>query len=355
MPLTEKERLLTILGGNAADRPAVICPGGMMSAATTDILRKAKGNFHTDPVIMAETAEEIRMATGFENLGVPFCMTVEAEPLGSLVDLGDAAVEPRVTAYGAQEPDEILARPLPDPQKEGRLPVVLEAIYILARKNTETPVIGNLTGPVSLATSVIDPMIFFRLMRKNRKGVKLLLSYLTDYLIHFARLQVAAGAGVIAIADPTATGEILGGLNFREFVSPCLARLVREIRAAGAGAIVHICGDAAVLLEELNTIKGNALSFDSLVNMKKAKEKLEDAPLMGNISTQLLHQGTPERITRAVNNGIKSGVEIISPACGISLQTPLWNLKTLTDTVKGARNINGRCQQGCDILEVTKV
>lgn len=335
MPLTEKQRLLAILDGRAADRPAVICPGGMMSAATTEVLRKAQGNFHTDPAVMAETAGEIRIATGFENLGVPFCMTVEAEPLGSRVDLGNAAVEPRVTAYGAQEPAEITDRPLPDPQKEGRLPVVLEAITRLAGSNNDIPVIGNLTGPVSLAASVIDPMKFFRLMRKNRDDVHLLLSYLTEYLVRFARLQVAAGADVIAVADPTATGEILGGANFREFVSPCLTRLVREIRAAGAGAIVHICGDAAALLDELNAIQGAAFSFDSLVNMKKARERLAAFPLMGNISTQLLHQGTPEKIIRAVKHDFASGAEIIAPACGISLQTPLFNLKTLTGAVKG--------------------
>lgn len=333
--MTEKERLLSILTGRDTDRPAVICPGGMMSAATTEVFLKARGDFHTNPVVMAETAEEIRASTGFENLGVPFCMTVEAEPLGSLVDLGDAAVEPRVTAYGAKEPAEIIEHPLPDPQKEGRLPVVLEAINLLARRNRSTPVIGNLTGPVSLAASVIDPMKFFRLMRKNREGVHLLLDYLTEYLIHFARLQIASGADVIAIADPTATGEILGNFNFREFVSPCLTRMVREIRAAGAGVIVHICGDAAVLLDELKRIQGTAFSFDSLVSMKKAREKLGGFPLMGNISTQLLHQGTPEKIVRAVKHNIDCRVEIISPACGISLQTPLVNLKTLSGSVKG--------------------
>ncbi|MDF9407696.1 uroporphyrinogen decarboxylase [Pelotomaculum isophthalicicum JI] len=336
--MTEKERLLSCLAGKKIERPPVICPGGMMSAATTEILRKAKGNFHTDPLVMAETAEEIRRATGFENLGVPFCMTVEAEPLGSVVDLGDAAVEPSVTAYAAREPADITEHPFPDPQKEGRLPVVLEAISILARRNTETPVIGNLTGPVSLATSVIDPMKIFRLMRKKREDIHLLFSYLTEYLISYARMQIAAGADVITIADPTATGEILGGVNFREFVSPCLIRLVKEIRAAGAGAIVHICGDAAVLLAELNKIKGAALSFDSLVNMRHAKEELEGFPLMGNISTQLLHQGTPDRIARAVKNSFDCGVEIISPACGISLQTPLNNLRTLTGAVKGLNN-----------------
>lgn len=338
MELTEKERLLNILVGQRADRPAVICPGGMMSAATTEVLRKVKGNFHTDPSVMTATAEEIRYATGFENLGVPFCMTVEAEALGSLVDLGDAAVEPRITDYEAEEPAEVTARPLPDPQKDGRLPAVLEAINLLARRNTGIPITGNLTGPVSLATSIIDPMKFFRLMRKDREGVQQLLIYLTEHLVSFAREQIAAGADVIAIADPTATGEILGGKNFREFVTPLLVRLVKEIRAAGAGAIVHICGDAGALLEELNNIKGAALSFDSLVDMKKAKEKLGTSPLMGNISTQLLHQGNPERIIRTVKRDVDCGVDIISPACGISLQTPLANLQTLTDTVKGLNN-----------------
>lgn len=336
--MTEKERLQFILNGKTADRPAVICPGGMMSAATTEVLRKAKGNFHTDPKVMAETAEEIKTASGFENLGVPFCMTVEAESLGSLVDLGDAVVEPRVTEYGDQEPAEITNRPLPDPQKEGRFPVILEAVNLLAGRNKDVPVIGNLTGPVSLATSVIDPMRFFRLMRKNREGVHLLLNYLTEYLIRFARLQIAAGADVIAIADPTATGEILGSLNFREFVSPCLKRLVGEIRTAGSGAIVHICGDAAALLDDLKGIKGAALSFDSLVNMKRAKEKLEGIIVMGNISTQLIHQGTPDKIAGAVKHCIVSKVDIVSPACGISLKTPLLNLKTLTSTVKGMGN-----------------
>lgn len=341
MELTEKERLLATLAGKTTDRPAVICPGGMMSAATTEVLHKVKGNFHTNPAVMAETAQEIRRATGFENLGVPFCMTVEAEALGSLVDLGDAAVEPRVTDYGAEEPGGVTARSLPDLQKDGRLPVVLEAISLLARQKTEVPVIGNLTGPVSLATSVMDPMKFFRLMRRNREGIHLLLTYLTEHLVRFARQQIAAGADVVTIADPTATGEILGSNNFREFVTPHLIRLVKEIRAAGAGAIVHICGDAAVMLEELKNISGAALSFDSLVDMKKAGEKLGGIPLMGNISTQLLHQGAPERIARAVARNVDSGVKIISPACGISLQTPLENLQALTGAVKGL-NVDDR-------------
>ncbi|MBP2626504.1 MAG: methyltransferase MtaA/CmuA family [Firmicutes bacterium] len=338
MLFTEKARLKAVLTNKKVDRPPVICPGGMMSAATSEVLAAADngdGNFHTNPVIMAQMAEAIRKNTGFENLGVPFCMTVEAEMFGSVVDLGNAGVEPCITKYGVTELAEIINHPLPNLQTDGRLPVILDAIKLLASRNNDVPIIGNLTGPMSLVTSIIDPLYFFRLLRKKPEEVTTVLDYLAEYLISFARQQVAAGADVIAIADPTATGEILGNVNFRRFVVPVLQRLVQEIRVAGGGAIVHICGDATVLLESLQHIEGAALSFDSIVNISKAKTALRQIPVMGNINTQLLHTGSPESIMKMTSSLVQQGIDIIAPACGISLATPRENLVALTNTVKG--------------------
>jgi [methyl-Co(III) methanol-specific corrinoid protein]:coenzyme M methyltransferase len=331
---TEKSRLKAVLTKKQVDRPPVICPGGMMSAATTAILCNFAEDFHSNPVVMAEVAEAIRLNTGFENLGVPFCMTVEAEVFGSAVDLGDAGVEPCITEYGAKELAAIIDRPLPDPSNDGRSPVILSAISELSSRHKDVPIIGNITGPISLATSIIDPLWFFRLMRKTPEEVLAVLDYLTTYLVSFAREQVAAGADVIAIADPTATGEILGGANFRRFVIPMLTRLVQEIGQTGAGTIVHICGDATVLLGSLQEIHGAALSFDSIVNLPKAKAVLGDIPVMGNVNTQLLHTGEPQRIIQNAGILLTQGIEIIAPACGISLATPQDNLQALTCAVK---------------------
>jgi [methyl-Co(III) methanol-specific corrinoid protein]:coenzyme M methyltransferase len=344
MQRTEKERLVAILDGETVDRAPVICPGGMMSAATTEILRQMGECFHTDSAVMAETAIEVRKSTGFENFGVPFCMTVEAEALGSRVAIGSSSVEPRVLEYGTRSLAQAAALSAPDPQKDGRLPVVLDAISSLARLDGGVPVIGNITGPVSLATSILDPFLFFRLLRKDAKGLHEFLEFVTDCLAGFAREQIEAGADAVCIADPSATGEILGRNYFREFAAPCLTRLVDEIRKAGAGVILHICGDTSLLFEELNTIRGAAFSFDSMVSMKKARENIAAAPIMGNINTQLLHQGTPERVRRAVGHAIKHKVDIIAPACGLSMATPLENLRALTDMVKNVQNVHAR---GC--------
>lgn len=341
MVFTEKTRLQAVFEHAQVDRPPVICPGGMMSAATTAVLSKATGNVHTDPVVMAETAAAIRKHTGFENLGVPFCMTVEAELFGSAVELGDDGVEPRVLVYGASALKEIVDQPLPDPERDGRSPVVLSAIKLLSGQHGDVPIIGNVTGPLSLATSIIDPLYFFRLMRRRPDEVLAALSYLTDYLVRFACRQLAAGADMIAIADPTATGEILGGANFRRFILPNLQRLTQEINAAGGRTIVHICGNATVLLNDLKELGGAVLSFDSLVDLRKARNILGDLPVMGNINTQLLHTGERRRIRQTADDLLAWGADVVAPACGISLATPWENLRALTDTVKGFAGFDG--------------
>ena len=81
--MTEKERLLHILEQKKADRPACICPGGMMNmvtAALADACGAALPQAHCDAVQMAALAKAVHDYGCFENVGVPFCMTVEARP-----------------------------------------------------------------------------------------------------------------------------------------------------------------------------------------------------------------------------------------------------------------------------------
>ena len=80
--LTPKERLRLIFAGEKPDRPACICPGGMMNMVTTDLMEEIQTflpEAHTDARKMAALAKAVYERGCFENCGVPFCMTVEAE------------------------------------------------------------------------------------------------------------------------------------------------------------------------------------------------------------------------------------------------------------------------------------
>jgi MtaA/CmuA family methyltransferase len=329
--MNEKKRLLNVLWGEAVDRPPVICPGGMMSACVTEIIADMEANHNLDCDAMVRAAKKIYTDTGFENYGVPFAMIAEAEPLGIKIDNGNKMVEERVIEYNNEPIENIMAKYKIDPISEGRMGIVIKAIEKL--KNDEVPVIGNITGHISTATSVVDPLIIFKMIRKDPDKVHRFFSFVNDYLIEYAKYMIKAGADVIAISDPTATGEILGSKNFEEFAVPYYKQLISEAHRLNVPAIVHICGNAKTIIGGINQINTNAGSFDSMVGMRFAKSQLK-SKLMGNVSTLLLHTGEKSKIASITKNCIDSGVDIVSPACGLSMATPIDNLKVMTDFVK---------------------
>jgi [methyl-Co(III) methanol-specific corrinoid protein]:coenzyme M methyltransferase len=259
--LSPKERLLKALRGEEVDRPPVICPGGMMNAAIVDVMNKTGHTLpeaHTNPSLMAALAQDVNSETGFENLGIPFCMTVEAEILGSKVNLGTLECEPKID-------HEIFA----DSQSadfthtvNGRIRTVVGAASELSQTNDDIPVVGNLTGPISTAASVVDPVAFLKGLRKDPENSHRVLEYVTDFLAEYAKQLISAGASAISIGDPTATGEILGPKAFEEYAVRYLSKLVNAIQTAGAPVIVHICGDIRSVKHLLQHIGSDVISTD---------------------------------------------------------------------------------------------
>ena len=329
--MNEKERLLRILKGKSVDRPPVICPGGMMSACVTEVLEGVEENHNLDYKTMAQASRKIYSRTGFENYGVPFAMIAEAEPLGAKVQIGNKLIEERVIEYNSSSLEQIMENYSVIPKNENRMNVVLNAIGEL--KNSSVPVIGNIMGHISTATSAVDPLVILKMLRKEPERVYSFFKFINNYLIEYAKESINAGADVIVIADPTATGEILGGANFSKFAVPFYSEMIHTIHSLNVPVIVHICGNANTIIGGLNLINADGYSFDSVVNMRHAKSLIKGR-LMGNVSTQLLHTGEKDKIISITKNCIDSGVDIISPACGLSMATSIENLKTMTDFVK---------------------
>ncbi|MBR4879470.1 MAG: MtaA/CmuA family methyltransferase [Clostridia bacterium] len=329
--MTPKNRLIAVLNKEKADRAPCICPGGMMNMITEPLMEKADvflPDAHTDSEKMAQLALSAYENGCFENAGVPFCMTVEAENMGASADLGNRHIEPRVTKYVMDSVDEIDKLTAFDVTK-GRAKVVLDAIKIIKNKAPDLPVIGNITGPVSTASSLIEPMVFYRQLRKKKDEAHAFMSFVTDGLVNFALAQVEAGADIIAISDPSGTGEILGPKYFEEFAVQYINRIVDAVKAKNAHVIVHICGHMNAVYAQMNDIRADALSFDSVVPMKEARANLPDRVLMGNVSTYTLEFGSPEKVALLTRECMKNGSDILAPACGLGMRSPLVNTQAI--------------------------
>lgn len=334
--VTPKERLQCAFNHGKTDRPPCICPGGMMNMVTSELMDEIKvylPEAHTDAKKMAALAKAVYEKGCFENYGVPFCMTVEAEEMGAKVSMGSAVYEPHVTEYVIESVCDWKKLNAVNPDA-GRAKVVLDAIRILKEQSQGVPVVGNLTGPVSTASSVMEPVIFYKELRRKNKEAHEYMEFVTDQLIAFGRAQIDAGADVIAISDPSGTGEILGPKYFKEFAVTYINKLLDALQKETMGTIVHICGQMSPVYTEVNEIRSSALSFDSVVPMKEAREHLKDRVLMGNVSTYALEFGDPERVKMLTKGCVKSGSDIISPACGLGMKSPLVNIQAILECLK---------------------
>ena len=111
-------------------------------------------------------------------------------------------------------------------------------------------------------------------------------------------------------------------------------KLLDALQKEKMGTIVHICGQMSPVYKEVNELHSNVLSFDSIVPMKEARAHLKDRVLMGNVSTYALEFGDPERVKTLTKGCVRNGSDIISPACGLGMKSPLVNIQAILECLK---------------------
>jgi [methyl-Co(III) methanol-specific corrinoid protein]:coenzyme M methyltransferase len=332
-----KERLTRVLSKKEVDRPPVICPGGMMNSATVEIMNKTGHVLppaHHTSDLMTDLAYDVYENTGFENFGIPFCMTVEAEVLGSEINYGTLECEPKIQKEVYPSVFEVKYMPLDAMSKNSRVGAIVETICDLSKKYPDVPVIGSLTGPLSTAASIVDPMPFLKQLRREKEMSHKVVDYVCDHLIEYAKLMVDNGASAISIADPTATGEILGPKMFEEYAVLYLNKVVDAIHEMGVPVVIHICGKMEAVKPQVSMLHGDAISVDAFVSLKNMKAEIPHITTMGNLSTYLLEFGNPDKVYDNAKRLLGDHINIIAPACGLSTSTPLANINAFTSAIK---------------------
>ena len=335
--MTPKERLDAAAQRQSTDRPPCICPGGMMNMMFREIMENSGLRWpeaHSDAHKMAGLAVALNKAGGFENYGVPFCMTVEAEAMGAEINMGTLLAEPHIT-------DQLLAS-VDDGDKlnslditQGRVKAVLEAIELLKQQNDGIPIIANITGPVSVAGSLVDMSALLKEFRKKPEESATFMNFITRNLITYGKAQLAAGADAICLSEPSGTGEILGPKYFREYSVKYINEIMDALQPPLA--MVHICGNLRSVYEVLPELHCDVFSFDSLVPIDDIKAVLPEKAVMGNVNTHALGTSSPEKIFQLVKVCRRKGADVIAPACGLPTTTPLKNVQAMVAAVRDVK------------------
>ena len=246
---------------------------------------------------------------------------------------------------------------LPDPTRDGRMPVYLEAIQRLSEMTRgQVAVRAPGTGPFSLASHILGTerfLVELALAERDPGGpgeqaLKHLLDLSTEALIAFAKACLQAGAHLAQAGDSLASLDVVSPATYRKWAWPCERRFFETLNPlaerCGAATVLHICGNMTPVLHLMAETGAHILELDHKVSLKVAVERVgHRVCLMGNLDpVEVLWRGTPETVQRAAQQAMADagggGGFILGSGCEVPVAAPRENLMAM---IAAARQTDG--------------
>ena len=344
-----------LAGAGRADRNGwrpFLLPGALMSSPNSQALNSLGvssleyPSLYDDPERLAQLSLYIQEHSAADNLALPCVLRAESEGYGGEKDLppfssdggaGSALPSEAVFEYPLKSVSDYKSLKSIRPETGKRATVVLDTLRILAKARPELPLVGDLVGPLSLATSLIDAGKLLRSFGSEQTQLFDFLDFLTDNSIAYMKLQQKAGARAFFLVDPFSSAEIIGPEFFARYAVPYINRVAKACAAEGTPLIVHICGEPELLLQELTGLKCAALSLHGLGGKGTGEALTEGRILAGGLSASALTlpgaSAAPGAVTGSEEVACAVGYSIIAPSCSLDASVSLQSLRAAAEAL----------------------
>jgi MtaA/CmuA family methyltransferase len=334
--MTSLERCLAVLQGGMPDRVPVIPQCFLFALETAgirmrDVVRSARK--------MADAQRISLDKYGYDGCVIDFDDASLAEACGAKVIYRDE--EPAIVDESdvvVKDFRDVDSLKLPDPWRDGRLPIWLEATRLLVDEVGDRAfVMGRADqGPFSLACLLRGPQQFMMdlLTEEDPEPIHRLIDYCRQACTLFAKAQKEAGAHATSIGDAFAGPNLISPAMYRRFALQPEIRLTQEVQACGIPLSIHICGNTNAIISDMGKTGARILEVDWKLDMAAARAAVPATTvLMGNVNpSDPLVLGTPDQVTTAARKVIEAtggrGL-ILSSGCALGRDTRPENLKAL--------------------------
>lgn len=230
---------------------------------------------------------------------------------------------------------------IPDPNKDSRLPVYLEAIeYAYSAVGDKIPILAYVPAPFTTGMMLSDPNQFLLDTIRNPEQIKKIIEISLEAAIEFSYEIINAG-GLPILVDPLASGSVISPKAYQEFALPGEQGLIKFLHRYDFDVILHICGDTTPILDLLLLTGADLISLDK-VELNLAIERLaQKMRIIGNFNTTKLGFGSPDGIASQVREMVKHGIKaekgyIASTGCEVPIRAPTGNVKVFISAAKEA-------------------
>jgi len=194
-------------------------------------------------------------------------------------------------------------------------------------------------GPFSLAAQIYGVEKMMQDCFRKPQLVADTIDFAAEINYYFYEPMIKAGSiEATAIADATASGDLISPRMFKKYALPGLQKFHAGIEKLGCARFLHICGDTTKSLELFPESGAQCIAIDMKVDLAVAHEKIGSKMCIGGNSHPvfILNNGTREVIIESARECIqKAGLEggyVLLPGCDIPPGLPVENIHAYLQT-----------------------
>jgi uroporphyrinogen decarboxylase len=228
--------------------------------------------------------------------------------------------------------DDLTKRRIPNPRTAGRMPIHIDAARsVIKELGSNYWVRGAISGPFSLATSLVGLDELFPACLEEPDRVKAILDYAARIIKDYAQAYIDVGAGLIMF-DSQASPDMISRQTYEEFVLPVMKDLIRHFTVQGIRNVpLIIGGDTTRIIDLLIQTGANNLLCDYTCDWSTWAAACRKArrAVRRNLSPRLLETATPDEIYLAAQKEISQGRDLpgfIMGTAVIPYGTPTQNI-----------------------------
>ncbi|MEN6437060.1 MAG: uroporphyrinogen decarboxylase family protein [Syntrophobacter sp.] len=226
-----------------------------------------------------------------------------------------------------------------DPQKDGRMPFLLNVVRGLRKRlGPDIPIFAWVSAPFRTACMLRGSSQLYLDILRDPGFVKELLETVIGPLTQYGKALADAGADIICTSNPVANNDCIRYSHYKEFSHPYTKRLFGDIKAhKDVKVMFHTCGnwnDRFDLVTEENV---DILHVDKVELEQFKKDWGSKITIMGNVrAVSTMLQGTPEQVeaeaASCITKAAKGGGYFLSADCTVPIGTPTENIRALVNT-----------------------
>lgn len=339
--MNPRERVAAFIKLEGVDRVPVI-DGTTTAALSREMMGVTVGQFCRE---MGELAFQVIKTTydaiGWDNVEMGQSCSLEAEAIGSVLRYPENAYA-MLSEPAAPNPEDVDKLRVPDPQRDGKLPLMLKTTKLLSEeyRPRNVPVAAWVNGVGNILMQVRGVENALADLKVRQDVARKLLNLVGRTAVEWGKALINSGADMIDQSEVLAVKEFLPLDIVKGFIFSWWYWPLREWKKQGAYVYTHDCGMGIPDVRLLPQLDADFYWPSNLANLGKYKAILglmNHKAIAGNLDPAgALLRGKPEDVMMDARRAIREGTTLeqpegfaLMPGCSLAIDTPLENAKAM--------------------------